>query len=261
MIKLKEWPSVLTAENELTRIMSEFLELDVINKILRQYRIVDSRHDSRHILDVVNHANEILRTFDQELEPHRKIIMIGAFMHDIGLVHGRKNHHLHSAQMVPQFLGRARDLTLGSSFFSRNNILLISGCIEQHRASLNIEKWNSPAAEAVAAADRGTFALDSIFQRRYFDTLTEKLDTGIAIDISQIRPYVDRTFGHLIDKFGFNGYAYRALPQYSVRMYKSNMDNTSTVLSNLGDKLKEEWIRHLIDTAEAKCKNGSGDTK
>jgi hypothetical protein len=251
MIELKEHIPVDIAENELRHLMTPILQPITIDKILAQYRLIDDRHDSRHILDVVKHAVEIIDTFKDELESYRKVIMLGAFMHDIGLIYGRKNHHIHSSLSVFKYLKTARDSGAESNLFTEKELVWISAAAFQHRASLKLEKFHSPAAEAVAAADRGTLFIDRVLQRCFFDPIISKLQRDEGVPIDTLRPRVENSMIHLIEKFGVGGYAYKTLPRYTQLMYNDNINHTSTTLTFMAETVVDNCVKQLTHLVEA----------
>jgi uncharacterized protein len=94
-----------------------------------------------HIVPMVNYANKL----SDELGGDKEIILIAAWLHDIGsIIYGRENHHITSAEIAEKKLNELN--------YPKERIELIKKCILNHRGSEQNER-HSIEEQIIAEAD------------------------------------------------------------------------------------------------------------
>lgn len=94
-----------------------------------------------HFVPMVNYANKLV----DELGGDREVVMIAAWLHDIGsIMEGRKNHHESGARIAGEKL-----IKLG---YPKEKILRVQNCIFNHRGSTQ-NKCNTLEEKIIAEAD------------------------------------------------------------------------------------------------------------
>lgn len=166
----------------LNRDIVEYVE----ENIIPQYLQFDKAHNICHVRKVLDNSLSLLKEFDADIN----MIYIIAMYHDIGLIHGRKNHEKASAA----FLISDQHL---KKWFSEDEILLMANAVEDHRASISYEP-RSIYGKIIAEADRD---ID------YTTILTRTLQYSLAhFPAYTFEQHYERTLEHLINKYGENGY-------------------------------------------------------
>ncbi|MCK5629499.1 MAG: HD domain-containing protein [Nanoarchaeota archaeon] len=94
-----------------------------------------------HLVSMVNHAEKLA----DELGGDKEIILIAAWLHDIGsIIYGRKDHHITGARIAEE--------KLKEFHFPDEKIELIKKCIFNHRSSQQNAR-NSIEEKIIAEAD------------------------------------------------------------------------------------------------------------
>ena len=128
---------------EVTPSLKAFVERDVVPR----YALFDTAHREEHCRRVIARAMEMRRTGSpavRQLAADK--VYAAAAMHDIGLAHGREEHHLHSGVLV-------RACKPLRQWFSPADIEEIACAAEDHRASAT-RPPRSLLGCVVAEADR-----------------------------------------------------------------------------------------------------------
>lgn len=193
---------------EMLRIMKQHLSPLTIDEVIGHLNMNDAAHDVTHVNAVVCHAEKIADTFP-ELEWCRDLILVAAFMHDIGSHVDRKNHHTVGSTMAIQLLSR------NETAYDQAQIFLIAEAIAQHRASYRGDRI-SPISLAVAAADRGNFS-------RPLGELMRAVKTRIGDSTSCSWNDMESAVRHMQEKFATDGYAWKSVPIYSKQLYADNI--------------------------------------
>ena len=157
------------------------LQQYVEKQIIPQYRAFDSAHREEHARRVIARAMAI--------EPSAATYTAAA-MHDLGLAHGREEHHLHSGSIIRE----NRELR---RWFTADDIEQIAQAAEDHRASAK-EPPRSQLGAIVAEADRDVEPL-TIVQR----TVQYGLSHYPGLDLEG---HWQRTLQHLDEKYSEHGY-------------------------------------------------------
>lgn len=186
--------------------------------ILPQYDNYDKGHNRDHILDVVNGAIELAKERDVNIE----MILTAAYFHDLGLIEGRETHHITSAKLM-------RNDKFITSYFSPDQIKIISEAIEDHRASAKKEP-RSIYGEIISSADR-IIKLDTIITRTFY--YSEKHFPEFTLSA-----HIERIYKHISEKYGENGYL-----RIPILTQKNKL-----ALNNLRSRLtnKEEFKQHCV---------------
>lgn len=96
---------------------------------------------AHHFVPMVRYAEQLCN----ELGGNKEIVLIAAWLHDIGsIVHGRNNHHITGAEIAESFLQKHK--------YPEEKIELVKKCIFNHRGSQNFERF-SIEEQIVAEAD------------------------------------------------------------------------------------------------------------
>lgn len=180
--------------------------------ILPRYKKVDKGHDKTHILQVIDNSLMIAKEFDVNMD----IVYTIAMFHDIGIILGRKTHHLTSARFA------YHDVFL-NQYFNGVEMTIIKEAIEDHRASLKNEA-RSIYGKIIAEADRDIDPL-RIIQRTHQYTLKHYPHFNKEEQF-------ESDYSHLVEKYGEEGYVY--LPLHS----KYNEEGLKTLRAWLKDKEK-----------------------
>ncbi len=129
-----------------------------------------------HFIPVVEYAEKLA----EELDGNREIILIAAWLHDIGsIIHGRKDHHLTGAKIAGEKL-----LEFG---YPKDRIEKVKKCILNHRGSMNniqesIEEKIISDADAMSHFEnisglfKASFIYENLTQKEAQDSVREKLE-------------------------------------------------------------------------------------
>lgn len=135
-----------------------------------------------HFMPMVEYAKKLA----DELGGDREVIILSAWLHDIGsIIHGRKDHHITSAKIAEEKL---KELN-----YPPEKIKLIKKCILNHRGSeknvrVTLEEKIVAEADALSAFDN----LSGIFKAAF---VYEKLDQGAAKE--SVRKKLENKFKQL----------------------------------------------------------------
>lgn len=154
--------------------------------ILDVYRGFDQAHQPDHVLGVIKESLEIAKAYDLNNDMVETI----AYYHDIGMLEGRKTHHLTGAK-------RLFDDPFLKPHFETDEIIVMKEAIEDHRASRETPP-RSIYGKIIAEADRDLFA-DHVIKR----TVQFGLHHDPLLSLSE---HVNRAYEHIRDKYGPNGY-------------------------------------------------------
>lgn len=164
----------------------------VQQEVLPRYAAFDAAHRQPHALRVVARA----MLMGQQLGLAPSLTYAAAAMHDLGLAHGRDEHHLHGGAIV-----RA-DQRL-AEWFDADEVEQIAQAVEDHRASASAVP-RSLLGKVVAEADRDIEPLDIV--RR---TVCFGLDHYPHLPRHE---HWQRTLQHLNEKYAEGGYLHLLLP-------------------------------------------------
>ncbi|MBP3762466.1 MAG: HD domain-containing protein [Bacteroidales bacterium] len=126
----------------------EWWRMDEVPEELKQYieREVLPRYAAFDAAHRVDHARRVVAKAMACRGPQAALIYVAAAMHDLGLAHGREEHHLHSGRIIRQ------DRAL-RQWFTEEEIETIAQAAEDHRASAATPPRSLPG-RIVAEADR-----------------------------------------------------------------------------------------------------------
>lgn len=102
--------------------ISDFLQREIVP----QYDAFDAGHQRSHVLSVMATSQHLAQYYP---EVDRAMLLVAAAYHDLGLSHGRKEHHTWSARIL-----RADERLL--RWFTPQEIEVMADAAEDHRASL-----------------------------------------------------------------------------------------------------------------------------
>ena len=167
-----------------------FISPSLINhmekNIIPLYEKLDQAHQIDHVEKVIKQALDFARHFDVY---HHMIYVIACY-HDVGMIHGRADHHITGHNMLKA------DKKL-AQWFTDEQIYIMSQAVKDHRAS----KAHPPKTiygQIIAQADRD-LDLDCILKRIIL--FAKSSYPHIAFDDFFIEGYK-----HLKEKYGKNGY-------------------------------------------------------
>jgi uncharacterized protein len=166
--------------------MNDKLKTYLHENILPKYEKLDKAHQPEHVLSVINHALEIAKDYEVNLD----MVYTIAVYHDIGMSRGREYHHITGAKYLFE------DANL-DSFFDIDQKHIMREAIEDHRAS-NKTPPRSIYGMIIAEADRD-IEVEIVIKRT--------IQYGLANypKLSQEEQY-QRLYQHLQQKYSENGY-------------------------------------------------------
>ena len=147
----------------------------------------EKAHDISHIINVINHAFNISKNYDVDLN---MIYTIASF-HDIGHHIDKENHETISADIM------SKDEKL-KEFFNSEELEIIKLAIEDHRASSS-RIPRSIYGKIISAADKNltveiAITRTYLYSKKYYPEFTHS-------------ELYEEIYNHLNEKFGKNGYA------------------------------------------------------
>lgn len=119
--------------------IQEFVE----HEIVPRYDDFDAGHGRDHVHTVIEQALSLSQYYS---EVDRRLLLVAAAYHDLGLAYGRDEHHIHSARIVREDERLRR-------WFNPDDIDTIADAAEDHRASSGHEP-RTIYGRLVAEADR-----------------------------------------------------------------------------------------------------------
>ena len=161
----------------------EFIEREIVPR----YDGFDAGHGRDHVQTVMSQALSLAQHYP---EVDTCLLLVAAAYHDLGLAHGRDEHHIHSARIV-------REDERLHRWFSDDEINTIADAAEDHRASSGHEP-RTIYGRIIAEADR---IIDS-------DTIVRRaLQYGLAHepDLDREGQY-RRLMEHMHEKYAEGGY-------------------------------------------------------
>ena len=169
------------------------LQRFIEDKIIPRYASFDKAHQEDHARKVIARAMELAAFY-----PARKdIIYAAAACHDLGLVAGRRAHHLESGRII-------REMSELKRWFSPEEIEIIAQAAEDHRASSDHEP-RSIYGRIIAEADR--LIIPELVIRR---TVQYGLDHYPELDKEGLWQH---TLEHLHEKYAEGGYLKLWIPE------------------------------------------------
>ena len=167
------------------------LNKDIVSYIEKEifpiYDKNEKAHDISHIINVINHAFNISKNYDVDLN---MIYTIASF-HDIGHHIDKENHETISADIM------SKDENL-KEFFNSEELEIIKLAIEDHRASSS-RIPRSIYGKIISAADKNltveiAITRTYLYSKKYYPEFTHS-------------ELYEEIYNHLNEKFGKNGYA------------------------------------------------------
>ncbi len=166
--------------------MNKNLKQYLDETIIPIYETFDKAHQPDHIHSVLNRSLSIAKDYDVDSD----MVHVIAVYHDIGMMYGRSDHHLTGARYL------FNDETL-RSYFSNDDLILMSQAIEDHRASKD-EEPRSIYGKIIAEADRD-LEPEHVLRRTIQYGLSHFPD--LTFD-----EHTDRLIEHMERKYGERGY-------------------------------------------------------
>lgn len=194
--------------------------------ILPQYSKNEKGHGIEHINYVIQRSFELIN--ENKLKVNPNIVYVIAVYHDIGHYIDPKKHEKISADMM------SKDENL-KKFFSSEELIIIKEAIEDHRASNSFEP-RSIYGKIVSSADRN-ITVEQCLERSYY--YGKKLNPNFTDD-----ELYERSFYHLNDKFGVDGYAKFYLKDEKHLNFLENIRNLLKDKENFC-KIQKEYIKKL----------------
>ena len=195
------------------------LTIYIENSILPLYDTFDVAHSRSHADIVIAESLKLSEHYDV----NKAMVYTVAAYHDLGLIHGRENHHIDSGKMV------ASDNIL-RKWFSDEQIQIIKEAVEDHRASLD-NKPRSIYGYIVAEADKDIEPL-RILRR----TIQFGLKHYPKIPMEK---HYERLCDHMSEKYAEGGYLKLWLPE------SSNAKKLTELRAIIADK--EKLYAHFIE--------------
>ena len=163
----------------------------------------EKAHDISHIINVINHAFNISKNYDVDLN---MIYTIASF-HDIGHHIDKENHETISADIM------SKDENL-KEFFNSEELEIIKLAIEDHRASSS-RIPRSIYGKIISAADKNltveiAITRTYLYSKKYYPEFTHS-------------ELYEEIYNHLNEKFGKNGYAKVYVEDEDYNNFKKNL--------------------------------------
>ena len=202
--------------------MSDFEEIMafVERDIIPRYDAFDAGHGRDHAHTVISKALQLAEYYP---EVDKRIVLIAAAYHDLGLAYGREEHHNHSARIV-----REDERLL--QWFNDDEIGIIADATQDHRASSGHEP-RSIYGRIVAEADR---IIDGETIVRRALQYGMKHEPGLDRE-GQFR----RLMEHMREKYDYDGY---------LKLWIPESDNARRLEAFRQTLANEKAFRHLFDT-------------
>ena len=199
----------------------------VEREIIPRYADFDKAHQENHVRMVIEQSLKLAGN-TPSLNPDM-VYVIAAF-HDLGLVNGREHHHNDSRRIL-----EADEFV--KAHFTPDLIQIMGEAVEDHRAS-NSQKPRSEYGLIVAEADR--FIEPETIIRRI-------IQYGLANYPQLDRAgHYQRTIGHLINKYGPDGYLKVWIP------WSDNAKNLKKLHALITDKTRLYGIFNRIFDEETR---------
>lgn len=198
-------------------MINEDLENYIKKKIFPLY-LNNRDHDINHIKYVINRSLKFASCIENI---NLDMVYTVASYHDVGDSIDRENHEKVSADILE------KDDKL-RNYFSESEILIMKEAILDHRASNNKVPRNI-YGKIVSSADRNTNVNDILYR-----TYEYVLKHRGYLDIDEI---INRSYRHIEDKFGVNGYA-REKIYFEDEEYDSFLKEIELLLSNKNEFYK-----------------------
>jgi len=189
--------------------------------IIPKYQYFDKAHDISHVEKVIKNSMLIAADYDVDAS----MVYVIAAYHDVGLSEGRDDHEMRSSKILLE------DNNL-RKWFSSNELGIMAQAIEDHRAS-NDYKPRSIYGNIVAEADRD---ID------YISVLTRiaQYSLGFFPEYTE-EQHFDRSYMHLIEKYGDYGYIKLWL---DTEQNRKNLEELRKKMTSK-EKLKKDFIAIL----------------
>lgn len=202
--------------------MREFDEIKtfVEQEIIPRYDNFDAGHGRDHVQTVISQALMLAQYYP---ETDKRIVLVAAAYHDLGLAFGRDEHHTHSARIV-------REDERLRQWFSAEEIDVIADAAEDHRASSDHEP-RTIYGRIIAEADR---VIDSETIVRRALQYGMKRHPGLDREGQYIR-----LMDHMREKYDYGGYLKLWIPE------SDNARNLEAFRKILAD---EKTFRRMFDT-------------
>lgn len=202
--------------------MREFNEIKtfVEQEIIPRYDNFDAGHGRDHVQTVISQALMLAQYYP---ETDKRIVLVAAAYHDLGLAFGRDEHHTHSARIV-------REDERLRQWFNEDEINMIAEAAEDHRASSDHEP-RTIYGRIIAEADR---VIDS-------ETIVRRaLQYGLSHEPGLDREgQYRRLMEHMHEKYAEGGYLKLWIPE------SDNARNLEAFHKILAD---EKTFRRMFDT-------------
>lgn len=194
----------------------EFVEREIVPR----YDSFDAGHDRNHVQTVISQALNLAQYYP---EVDRRMLLVAAAYHDLGLINGREHHHTDSARII-------RDDERLLKWFNDEEINIIADAAEDHRASSDHEP-RTIYGRIVAEADR---IIDS------HTIVRRALQYGLNHEPNLDREgQYERLMDHMREKYDYGGYLKLWIPQ------GENAKRLEEFRQTLADK---KTFRQLFDT-------------
>ena len=202
-----------------TKELKDYIE----QQILLIYEKNDNGHGIEHIKYVIKRSLEFANQF-----PHINLDMVYtiASFHDVAHHIDKDKHEILSAKLFYEN-EKMKD------FFDDKQRIIIKEAIEDHRASLEYEP-RSDYGKIISSADRTT-NIESILKRTHSYTTKHYRD----LDLCQM---VERSYNHVLKKYGGNGYAKNYCYDKDYEQFKQDVKK---ILKN-----KWEFTKKYLDVNE-----------
>lgn len=219
-----------------------FLPADLVEDVLIEYDLNDPAHMRQHAIDVVCHADEIIKKYPDTLESSRITIITAALLHDIKCHVDRDLHHVLGAMCVEKMLFNYDIKIMIEVQEDRRH--LDEDCITQlswdeveeikmailaHRASWT-HKRGSVVSDVVAAADRGKPDMFKYIRRAVLFRAAHVDESVLPLSKQMKLSIVNESIQHIKEKYGSGGYVYKSLPRYTGLMYNKELENIRLTL-------------------------------
>ena len=182
------------------------------------YRNLDDGHGVSHVKEVYRYACAIAKRAFGDIVYSDFILYAASMLHDIGLQHGRKDHHITGADYVEYIRPELRE------WLTDDGIGIIKCAVLGHRSSNSSNKLCCMYSMIIADAD----TMDGFSNIR---RLVERVIHARYAAGGKADSIIKDAYNHILNKYGTDGYAKIHL-EATNELYKDEIAHTRKFADN-----------------------------
>lgn len=196
-------------------------------------------HGMTHILNVVSEAQYICKEIHL---PYNNKIELACLLHDIGLIHGRKNHNINSMSMAREFINNHLD------YIKADDKRDILRAILQHRVGykpVDADEYFPIISQVVSAADKCIISKDNV--TIYTEIVRRFTKYLYNVEKDNREEVYDGIYKYLNRVYGINGVLYN---NPLIKKFKNDLP------SFIDEKINKPSFKVNIDKYIAEIRRG-----